>query len=695
MFLKSNFLTSVVRVLVKNAGNAIGFGFAGNAIVEIWDAWNESTQDSQQKVEEIQKLAEQPADETRQMAQTLAKEGAAGLSEAFQQEITSYLMQVPAMVRSSMRRPDDPTGTSVRSGFSLSNAEDLRAFLPIKPARFKPGDRPLPGVPWELDELLGVGGFGEVWRAHHTSLNGFAVALKFCLDKEAADRLLGFEANIVYQVQRHGRHPGIVELRNAYLNADPPCLEYEYVSGGDLTGLIHDWRRSSEGISWRTVAEVMAQLAEIVGFAHQRNPAIVHRDLKPANILVQRSGDKVQFKIADFGIGGIAASQAIKEAAGNPTWYMTRMATGTCTPLYASPQQRNGQPADPRDDVYALGVIWYQAITGNLSAAPPSGVAWRARLNRLGMSNDLIDLLVRCFEDDPDDRPRDAAELANLLKNALAANQVVTGGGGQTPSGVYPHGTIKAKIMVVLSEASAPLTMAEIVTTGGLRATCYREMNQIISDKYAETTADGKYTIKKGVKFSDIDAAPTNPASAPTPATPANQAPLPIPNTPVAPAVPNTQANPYPSGSIGHLLFGVIKSNPGLPAAKIIAKIVEMQPGEHPTTGKFGNALKAMVTKGHIEKTASGTYQLPQGGASVPVKAQATPYADGTHTHKLYGIIAANPGLKGNEIIDKTGFAGDHNGQFYNYLSDMVDDGYIEKSTDKKYYLAGERPESD
>src|SRR5438105_2223296 len=67
------------------------------------------------------------------------------------------------------------------------------------------------------------------------------VALKFCLDPAAKDRLLRHEASVLNQVMHLGRHPGIVALQHTYLSADPPCLEYEYVEGGDLAGLIREW----------------------------------------------------------------------------------------------------------------------------------------------------------------------------------------------------------------------------------------------------------------------------------------------------------------------------------------------------------------------------------------------------------------------------------------------------------------------
>src|SRR5205085_12396156 len=136
------------------------------------------------------------------------------------------------------------------------------------PPRFQDGDRPLPGIDWELEELLGVGGLGEVWKAKNPHFDAVpAVALKFCLDPASKDRLLRHEAAILNQVMRQGKHPGIVALQHTYLSADPPCLEYEYVAGGDLAGLIAEWRPLAASAERATrAARLLLELARPVGY---------------------------------------------------------------------------------------------------------------------------------------------------------------------------------------------------------------------------------------------------------------------------------------------------------------------------------------------------------------------------------------------------------------------------------------------
>src|SRR5207244_5376364 len=123
-----------------------------------------------------------------------------------------FLTQIPGAVRQSLKRPDDPTGKTVPPGFDLTSAGDLLKRLPTRPAKFRPGSL-LPGRDdWELVELLGVGGFGEVWLARNAHSPGLRRAVKFGLDPAARDRLLKHEKSVIEQVQRAGRHPHVTEL---------------------------------------------------------------------------------------------------------------------------------------------------------------------------------------------------------------------------------------------------------------------------------------------------------------------------------------------------------------------------------------------------------------------------------------------------------------------------------------------------
>jgi serine/threonine protein kinase len=293
--------------------------------------------------------------------------------------------------------------------------------------RFKPGDRPVRGADWELERLLGKGGFGEVWKAKHPELPGLPpVALKFCLQLDDHSKgLLRHEADMVLRAQQQFRSSasGIVPLIHAYLNNDPPCLEYPYIEGGTLLRLIDEFRQSAGALKPAQAQQIVHRVAQIVSAAHRATPRLVHRDLKPSNILVERRGDgKMVLRVTDFGIGGLAAQPVLERSRSTSLMEnMSSVLTGSYSPLYASPQQIRGEKPDPRDDVYALGVIWYQLVTGDLASPAPTGRRWADGLRHKGMSDQALDLLSSCFESNPADRPSDAGNLAELL--AALANR--------------------------------------------------------------------------------------------------------------------------------------------------------------------------------------------------------------------------------------------------------------------------------
>jgi hypothetical protein len=210
-------LRCIGKAAVKHIVNLVSFNVGGDILVDAWDYWQKATQE-EQRAAEVQAAAQLSAAELRAEIARIVREEAAALSAAQQAQVANYLTQVPAMIRRSLRRPSDPTGTTVPAGIRFHSAEDLLPLLPPALPRFKVGDRP-PGIgDWELVELLGVGGFGEVWKARNPRFDGMApVALKFCLDQKARERLLTHEAEILNQVMRQGKHEGIVPLLHTYL----------------------------------------------------------------------------------------------------------------------------------------------------------------------------------------------------------------------------------------------------------------------------------------------------------------------------------------------------------------------------------------------------------------------------------------------------------------------------------------------
>ena len=199
------------------------------------------------------------------------------------------------------------------------------------------------GGRYRLDERIATGGMGEVWRATDTALDR-QVAVKLLKHEYADDPTFRarFESEARHAAALH--HSGIAQIYDFGAQAARPFLVMEYVQGQPL----HELLRGGEPMDAAAAGDLLAQAGDAVGAAHAAG--IVHRDVKPANLIV--TPDR-RVKITDFGIARAAESVALTQ---------TGQVIGT--PQYLSPEQAQGQPATPASDVYALGVVGYEMLTG-------------------------------------------------------------------------------------------------------------------------------------------------------------------------------------------------------------------------------------------------------------------------------------------------------------------------------------------
>jgi formylglycine-generating enzyme required for sulfatase activity len=334
-------------------------------------------------------------------------------SVPFKAELRDYLTHFPTTIRHLFRRPSDPTGRTPPERLEIYKGEQLQLFLPPRRSRFKAADKPAGLDGWQLTELRGIGECSEVWLGHHPDHP--PAALKFAVDAETQTRIADSDKLFLRVFDLNEVH-GIVPLRGVYTDITPPCLESAFVYGYDLTGLIHEWAWRFQEPKPEAAGKILRRIAEVVAKAHEKK--IVHRDLKPSNVIVHPTeGGKFSLWVTDFGWGQIEAVRSLELArGGTPRGEQTRLGHhGAYTPLYASPQQQKKEPPDPRDDVHALGVIWYQLLKRDPHAPAPVGSDWAEEFVPHGLSDGAARLLTACLSTRPEKRPNDAGQLVELM----------------------------------------------------------------------------------------------------------------------------------------------------------------------------------------------------------------------------------------------------------------------------------------
>ncbi len=272
----------------------------------------------------------------------------------------------------------------------------------------------VPGTEWALISKLGEGGFGEVWLGRHGVLREERV-FKFCF---RADRVRALKREVtIWKVlkEKLGEHPNIVPVREVYFEAPPFYIVMDYAAGEDLR-LWCERQGGADRIPLGQRMEVLAQLAEALGAAHQAG--ILHRDVKPGNILISEAGGRIRVRLSDFGIGNLMAKEGLDRAA---VAGFTQTMMGDSAPagssLYLAPELLAGGEASPASDFYALGVVAFQLLLGNLSE--PLTQDWKQRL-----LNPLFQELVgRMTAGNPAKRLIDGGRLATLCRALQAKEQ--------------------------------------------------------------------------------------------------------------------------------------------------------------------------------------------------------------------------------------------------------------------------------
>ncbi len=301
------------------------------------------------------------------------------------------------------------------------SADDSRSLLQLLPTDLPPYPTPfdLPETPYRLEELIGSGGFGAVYRASVSSEQHLFRAIKFCLDRSLFPALERERDNLERLMKAGGKtwSPRLVRLYGYNLEHRTPYLVYEFVAGGDLVRwLAKREAKLGRGLNPSEVLALITQVAEALAFAHKHG--LVHRDLKPANVLM--TGEKT-IKLADFGIGGLVARQAVQsskigtmESSRLGAAEQASLFRGAGTPLYMSREQKEGAAPDPRHDIYSLGVMWYQLLVGDVTREMAHG--WERELEaKFAVPVGHVSLIEKCVGW-IEERPKDAGVLLTLLR---------------------------------------------------------------------------------------------------------------------------------------------------------------------------------------------------------------------------------------------------------------------------------------
>jgi serine/threonine-protein kinase len=263
---------------------------------------------------------------------------------------------------------------------------------------------------FELIRSIGQGSMARVYLAREPVL-GRLVAIKVLEKRYGEDRTARLRFEREARAAARIQHPYVVTVfRVGHLSEDEPFLVMPYINGGSL----EDRLVASGPLSLTDSCRFIAQIAAGLTAAHRLH--LVHRDVRPANVLYDRDTDRVL--LTDFGLA------AVLESGQERVLRLTRPGEQLGSPAYASPEQLRGEPVTEQADVYSLGVVAFELLTGRLpydaetslqmTAAHIRNNPWRISEFRSEVSPAVDDLIYRCLHKRPEQRPF-AADIVDAL----------------------------------------------------------------------------------------------------------------------------------------------------------------------------------------------------------------------------------------------------------------------------------------
>ncbi|WP_051808882.1 serine/threonine-protein kinase [Actinoplanes subtropicus] len=380
------------------------------------------------------------------------------------------------------------------------------------------------GSRYTLSDRLGQGSMGEVHLARTDEEGGRPVAVKLLRPELAEDLDLVSRFLQEARLLRTVEHPNVVRVLDLVAEGDRLAIVMEYVSGGDLR------RAISRPCPAPLARDILVQIAE--GLAAIHAAGIVHRDLKPENVLIERgSDDSYRARVTDFGVAQHAGtgSSGRQDLVG--------------TAAYLSPECVHGRPVGPESDVYALGVMAHELITGGrpVTAKPVERPA--------AMTGPWWELVSRMLAKEPDRRPR-AAEVARTLRGLPGAPQGVAPPAELAANPAAETATLlrgSVELAVLRADRGCDTMLPAPKTPAGRLRRLPR--GPLITATAAAVVvlvaAVGMHLAPASTAMPTPSATPAGPRSAPSGATPAPAVPRAVPSTststtaatPSAPAV--------------------------------------------------------------------------------------------------------------------------------------------------------------
>jgi serine/threonine protein kinase len=401
---------------------------------------------------------------------------------------------------------------------------------------------------YRVERVLGVGGMGVVVAAHHLALDR-RVAIKFLLSEAALN------PEVIARFAREARAAVKIESEHVArvidvgaLDSGAPYMVMEYLVGSDLAQRVAE----HGALPVEEAVDYVLQACEAIAEAHAAG--IVHRDLKPANLFLTRRADGSNFvKVLDFGI----SKALIGPAGSQPDMSLTKTSSVMGSPLYMAPEQmRSTRSVDARADVWALGVILYELLSGKvpfeattmpelcamvLTEAPPS-----LRDQQKNVPAGLSAVIDRCLQKDPAQRFSNLSELANALvdfapsRSRVSAERIsrVLRAAGVETSSLAPPGTQGAsqssRVGDSTSAAWSPSSTGSMRRTGKLALGLGLGAALAIAGLVLTVVLRGHGTSPEGAASASVASmAQPKAAAAPAPETP----PPAIASAPPAPSV--------------------------------------------------------------------------------------------------------------------------------------------------------------